>query len=84
MQQESKTFKQLITEENQATVTEVSKSQTIRIIDVVLIGPTLVYAGAVKSNLPKVIRGALVLFGVCTIYYNFKNYYETKKNLSKQ
>lgn len=64
----------LITETTEETVTEVSKSQTIRIIDVAVIGPTMMYAGAVKSGLPKVVRVALFVFGACTIYYNAKNY----------
>lgn len=71
----------LITERSQNTVEEVSKSQIIRIIDVAVIGPTLIYSGAVKSNLPKFVRYSLIFFGVCTIYYNAKNYYLTNKNI---
>jgi hypothetical protein len=70
----------LITETTESTVKEISKSQLIRIIDVTVIGPTLIYSGTIKSNLPKFIRFSLVFFGACTIYYNAKNYYLTYKN----
>lgn len=67
-----------ITEQSQATVTEISKSQTIRLIDVFFIAPVLVYAGTYKE-LPNWLRISLVGIGVATFYYNGKNYLDNKK-----
>lgn len=66
-----------ITEKSQATVTEISKSQTIRLIDVFFIAPVLVYAGTYKE-LPNWLRISLIGIGVATFYYNGKNYLKNK------
>ncbi len=54
---------------------EREKTQIIRIIDVVGIGPLMIYAGAkAESDLPKSVRAALIIAGVATIGYNGMNY----------
>ena len=62
-----------ITETGETTVTELSKSQTIRLIDVFFIGPVCIYAGTYKE-LPQWLRFSLIGIGAATIYYNGKNY----------
>tara|TARA_Y100000114_G_scaffold112589_1_gene106389 strand:+ start:62 stop:274 length:213 start_codon:yes stop_codon:yes gene_type:complete len=67
-----------ITETSTTTVQELSKSQTIRLIDVFVIAPICVYAGTQKS-LPEWLRGSLIVIGVATAYYNGKNYLANKQ-----
>lgn len=58
---------------------QVSKSQKVRVLDVVLLGPATVAAGLYRGPLPPAARGALVLYGVTTIAYNLQNYLATRK-----
>ena len=54
---------------------ELEMTQWIRILDVVAIGPLMIYAGMkAEEELPRWARGALVLFGIMTIGYNGMNY----------
>jgi len=55
------------------------KSQWVRVIDVTLLGPGMMYAGARKSNLPPFIRLGLFVSGALTIAYNGKNWLEVQK-----
>ena len=51
------------------------KAQLIRILDVVGIGPLMIYAGTkAKSELSPTVRAALIVTGVATIGYNGMNY----------
>jgi hypothetical protein len=70
----------LIAETREETVSEYQKSQNIRVLDVLVIGPVMIYAGAKSKDLPTWARSALILFGACTIYYNAKNYIINHKN----
>jgi len=76
------TLSKIIDEETQETVTEVSKSQNIRLIDVFVLAPIMVYAGTFKS-LPTWVRISLIGMGVATAFYNGKNFLENRKNLQK-
>lgn len=67
-----------ITETSQTTIEELSKSQTIRLIDVFFIAPVCIYAGTQKS-LPQWLRISLIGIGAATAYYNGKNYLANKK-----
>jgi len=53
--------------------------QDVRLLDVFVIGPFLIYAG-MQEGISKPIRIGLVLFGVATIIYNGHNFL---KNRSK-
>ena len=75
-------WNEIVNEETQETVTEVSKSQYVRIIDVLFIGPVMIYAGTNKS-LPGWVRVSLIGFGAATVIYNAKNFLENRKNLQK-
>lgn len=50
------------------------KTQAIRLVDVYLLGPFMVWAGANAKGLPAWARGALVASGLGTIVYNAQNY----------
>jgi hypothetical protein len=54
--------------------------QKMRLFDVFVLAPFMVYAGAVKSNLHPVVRGGLVFFGITTFVYNGTNFI---KNIEK-
>lgn len=54
-------------------VNKQSKTQGIRLADVFLIGPLLIYAGT-RRKLSRPIKGALIASGVLTIIYNASNY----------
>jgi hypothetical protein len=49
------------------------KSQMIRLLDIFLIGPLMIYFGQ-KSKPLSVFSMLLVFFGATTITYNLKNY----------
>lgn len=68
--------------QKEETINEFQKSQTVRFIDIVLVGPLLVYAGIrYFSILPKLISISLIIIGLATIVYN-GNYY--LKNLNQK
>lgn len=52
--------------------------QIVRVLDVFLLGPFLIYVASLKT-LPKHIRVILLLIGILTIIYNGKNYLKTIK-----
>ena len=54
------------------------QDQIIRVIDVFVLGPFLIYVSTIKT-LPKHIRVILLLIGVLTIIYNGNNYIKTIK-----
>lgn len=55
------------------------KSQEVRLLDVFVLGPFMVWAGA-QGRLPSWANAALVASGVATIAYNGKNYLEIKRS----
>ena len=65
-------------EKTQTTVEEISKSQTIRLLDVFFIGPFMIYVSSKAKGLNNLERFTLYGLGVATIYYNGKNYLESK------
>ncbi len=60
-----------------------TKTQTIRLLDIFLIGPLMIYFGQ-KSKPESFFSMLLVFFGATTITYNLKNYLfiENSKNNS--
>lgn len=65
----------MLTETHPSSLREVSKSQTVRLLDVFFIGPFLIYAGAQKKLQPTT-NALLIGIGSLTIFYNGKNYLE--------
>lgn len=53
------------------------KAQPIRLVDVLLLGPFMVWAAA-QRNLPLWARDGLALAGLFTILYNGVNYLEMR------
>jgi len=53
--------------------TDGTKTQTIRMIDIVLIGPLMIYFGHESKHL-SIFSLLLVFFGATTITYNLRNY----------
>ncbi len=51
-----------------------SKTQTIRLLDVFVIGPVMVWGGMKLQRRHPLGGGALALFGVSTVLYNWANY----------
>jgi uncharacterized membrane protein len=68
------------TEETIETVQEVSKSQQVRLIDVFLLGPFMIYMSKAKKP-DQTSRAVLAFFGAATIWYNWKNYRTNKERL---
>lgn len=50
------------------------KSQDVRLVDVFLLGPFMMWAGWEESGLPAWARTVLFVSGVATVYYNGRNY----------
>lgn len=65
-------------EEAESTVTEVQKSQIIRLTDVFFIAPYLLYLST-KDKITNLDRNLLILLGVSTLLYNGMNYLNNKK-----
>ena len=60
-------------------------TQKIRLLDIAIIGPLMIYAGVKgKDELPDWVRGGLILFGVTTIGYNLINYMDTSDEESEE
>jgi hypothetical protein len=56
--------------------TEFQKSQFVRMVDVFLLGPFMIYAG---TKLPtRIMQSTMILAGVLTITYNLNNYLKNK------
>jgi hypothetical protein len=50
------------------------KSQTIRILDVILIAPLMVYVAEKSENINPLLKNTLIFFGFSTLFYNTYNY----------
>lgn len=58
----------------------VVKSQTIRLLDIFVIGPLMVVGGVMLSRSKRKLVGVpLVFFGVTTFGYNLLNYWKVRK-----
>ena len=65
-------------EKENTSVEEVSKSQFIRLLDVFFIGPYMIYISKKAKGLNKLESFTLLALGVATIYYNGKNYLDSR------
>ena len=72
----------MIAQTKKEPINEYQKSQLIRLVDVFIIAPVLIYAGA-NNNIPLWLRYSLITIGVSTAFYNGKNYYTNKTNEKK-
>jgi len=69
-----------INETNTTSVEELSKSQNIRLIDVFLIAPFLIYIGNKAKGISSFERNMIYVIGAATLIYNGKNYLKNKNN----
>jgi hypothetical protein len=60
-----------------STIEELQKSQFLRVVDVIFLGPLIIYAGAKVSEQP--LKHLLFISGALVIA---NNYYNFRKNLS--
>ena len=65
-------------EVNEFSCKEVSKSQSIRLLDIFFIAPFLLYVGYKATGINNTEKMVLILIALATFYYNGKNYLETK------
>jgi hypothetical protein len=56
------------------------KTQTIRLLDVFLIGPLMVWGGCVGAKKHPTAGRALAAFGVATVLYNGNNYLKVRES----
>ena len=54
------------------------KSQTVRLIDVFLIGPYLIFISQ-KKGLNNIDKQFLLVTGIATLFYNLSNYLERRE-----
>lgn len=66
-----------LVENAESTISEVQKSQAIRLADVFLIAPYLIYLSA-KDKMNRLDRNILITLGVATLVYNGMNYLKNK------
>lgn len=50
------------------------KAQGIRLLDVFVVGPVMMYAGLQNKKLDPWMRYSLIAIGVSTVFYNGRNY----------
>lgn len=60
------------------------KSQNVRVLDVLVLGPFTIWAGMQKNKLPDAARAGLVIYGAGTIIYNAKNYAKINREAKKR
>jgi hypothetical protein len=56
----------------------IQKHQLVRVIDVVWIGPLMLYAGR-KGSFSPFVKNSLIVFGVLTVIYNAYNFYAQRQ-----
>jgi hypothetical protein len=59
---------------------QVVKTQQIRLVDVFVLGPLMIYAAGLIPQKHAPVRAALALFGASTIIYNFRNYNRVRRS----
>lgn len=58
--------------------TQVKKTQYIRMMDVAVFGPLMIYTALGKTP-PQIVKNSMVLIGIGTILYNGYNYLEQER-----
>lgn len=72
-------LRDMIKETTTEKCTEVSKSQTIRLVDVFVIAPFLAYVAFKAKGISKGERLALYGLSIATAFYNGRNFLETRQ-----
>lgn len=55
------------------------KSQTIRLIDVLILGPAMIRSGWLNREKSFLLGNGMMFAGAATIVYNWQNYIRTKE-----
>lgn len=63
---------------------EVSKTQAVRVMDVLIIGPLMGLGGLALRKTQPVLGSTLVLFGVTTTIYNARNFTRANEAMQKR
>ena len=63
---------------------EVEKTQNVRLIDVFVLGPFMIWAGATRCNFSPLAKAFMVGSGVATIFFNAHNYIEQRKQIQEE
>lgn len=50
------------------------KSQNVRLVDVFLLGPFMIWFGATAQIVPEIAKTIMIISGIGTIIYNGRNY----------
>jgi len=53
--------------------------QPVRLLDVIYVGPVMIYAGIKGKNLNPFVKWSLIGVGICTILYNGANFFINEK-----
>jgi hypothetical protein len=59
---------------SKAELNRVVKTQGVRLVDVFLLGPLMIYSASQLPQRNKAARAALLFFGVTTVLYNLHNF----------
>lgn len=62
---------------------EIGKSQLLRIMDVFLLGPAMIYVGS-TGKVPEWLKAVAIVAGAGTIVFNWTNYVRLRKHLARQ
>jgi len=62
---------------------KVSKSQLVRLIDVFLLGPFMIWFGIIATGVSVTLKVIMVILGIATIIYNGWNYLINEKIMKK-
>ena len=65
-----------------SSITEYEKSQLIRLVDVFVLAPYLIYA-ANRFPMPKIHKQIITTIGVATLIYNGNNYLKNERENNK-
>ena len=63
---------------------ELGKAQSVRLYDVFLLGPFMIWAATQSKPLPRWAKATLFVSGVATIIYNLNNYGRVEAVLQEQ
>ena len=67
-------------EQGQSSVNEHQKSQAVRLVDVFLLAPFLLYVGYKAKGLKDYEKYGIYLIAISTLWYNGRNYLKNKND----
>lgn len=58
-----------------------SKSTGLQLVDVFILGPLMIWTGVNAKQIPFWVQGAMVFFGITTVWYNGVNYLDKTRRV---